>query len=70
MNIFTILAGLAVLGLSTYMGYIGYNLFVMGGVTPIFGGIAMSVLAIMTLALGIVLIGMGFIGLINRLKKG
>jgi len=70
MNIFTIFAGLAVLGISVFMGFVGVKLFLIGGVTAIFGGIAMSVITIMTLALGIVLIGMGWAGVVAHIRKG
>ncbi len=70
MNIFTILGGLAVLCISSYVGYIAVTLFIQGGVTPVFGGIAMSVISVMALVLGIVLIGMGFAGIISWLRKG
>lgn len=70
MNLFTILSGIAVLGISGFVGYIGVQLFMQGGTTPIFGGIAMSVIAIMSLVLGIVLIGMGWMGVVARIRSG
>ena len=70
MNIFTILGGLVVLGISSFVGFVAVTLFMQGGVTPIFGGIALSVVAVMALALSVVLIGMGFAGIIDRIRKG
>lgn len=70
MNILTILGGIVVLGISSFVGFVAVNLFMQGGVTPIFGGIALSVVAVMALALGVVLIGMGFAGIIDRIRKG
>ena len=70
MNILTILGGLVVLGISSFVGFVAVNLFMQGGVTPIFGGIALSIVAVMALALGVVLIGLGFAGIIDRIRKG
>jgi len=70
MNIFTILSGIAIIGISAFMGYIGVKLFALGGVTALFGGVAMWVIAIMALVLGIILIGMGWIGFLARIRSG
>lgn len=70
MNIFTIFAGISVLGISGFVGYIAVQLFMQGGVTPTFGGIAMSVVAVMSFVLGIVLIGMGWMGIVAHIRSG
>lgn len=70
MNIFTIFAGITVIGISGFIGFIAVQLFIQGGVTPTFGGIAMSVVSIMTLVLGIVLIGLGWAGIVARIRSG
>jgi len=70
MNIFTIFGGITVLGIAGFVGYIAVQLFIQGGVTPTFGGIAMSVVSVMSLVLGIVLIGMGWIGIVARIRSG
>ena len=70
MNVFTIIAGLAVLGISVFMGFIGAKLFIIGGTTAFFGGIAMAVLTIMVLGLGVVLIGLGWAGVVAQIRKG
>jgi len=70
MNVFAILGGLAVLAISVFVGYLGVTLFIQGGVTPIFGGVALSVVAIMAVAIGIILIGLGWMGIVARIRSG
>lgn len=70
MNIFTIFAGIAVLAISAFTGYVSVQLFIQGGMTAIFGGVAMGVLTIMTFVLGIVFIGLGWAGIVARIRSG
>jgi len=69
MNFLTIISGVAVLGISGFVGLVAALLFMEGGVTPIFGGIAMSVVAVMTLALGVILIGIGWSGFVAHIRN-
>lgn len=69
MNTVTILGGIFVLAIAGYAGYAAIQLFIEGGTTPLFGGIALSVVAIMSLVIGIALIGMGFAGVVQRLRN-
>lgn len=68
MNVFTIFAGITVIGVSGFIGYVAVQLFIQGGMTPIFGGVAMSVVAVMTLVLGILLIGLGWMGVVAKIR--
>lgn len=70
MNIFTIFAGLAILAIATFTGFVSVGLFMQGGITPIFGGVAMAIIGLMSLVLGIVLIGIGCAGIVERIRKG
>lgn len=70
MHFLTIIGGLAIIGLSAFIGFISVMLFIEGGVTPIFGGIALAIVALMMLVLGIVLIGMGCAGIVARIRSG
>jgi len=70
MNLLTILGGLAVIGLSVFIGFVAVTLFIQGGTTAIFGGIALSIVALMMLVLGVVLIGLGCAAIVARIRSG
>lgn len=70
MNVFAIFGGLTILAVASFVGYVAVLLFIQGGMTPIFGGVALSVVALMSLVIGFVLIGIGFAGIVARIRGG
>lgn len=70
MNLLTIIGGLAVIGFSVFTGFVAVTLFIQGGLMPIFGGVALSIVALMMLVLGVVLIGLGCAGIVSRIRSG